>query len=982
MKPRISFRKYLICENPCPALYRVRGGCNLWSFILIFLFLFLSQDTFAQNLLWGRITSNGVNPNLIPKTKEEIILGQVPWSVFNHPEIKWYLLETPHFLVYFDKRKHTEVAKDVARIAEECYGPITKRLGHEPGAKTHIIILDTDDYANGFADSTNQRIVIWLTHMDISLRGTHRWLETVIPHEFTHIVHLDIMSGPPKRLVKVFGPGFPRPSEFVPSWFIEGLAQDTSEIEEGEFWDSHRDMILRSATLEDKLLTYDRMGVYGKNGLGNEMVYNQGYSLTKYLKRKHGEEGIASILEGKGHNYLSLERNMYYRVKDTPEWLYKEWRGDLEKKYKEETKDIVPDENVKDLVCWGWCDRHPTFSPAKDKIAFVSNKGQDYEILNLYLLDLESKEYECLARDINPDPSFSYDGKKLVYSRNLLRWQGSSYGDLYIIDWTRINKKRRLTRGMRAKEPHLSPDGKKVVFTKNEGGRTNICLLDLKTKKVTYLTKAEDYTQYFTPRFSPDGERILFSSFKDGQRDLYLMNSDGSGIISLTNDRADDRDPSWSREGKRIIFSSDKTGIFNIYELNLETERVGQLTDVIGGAFEPSYSWEGKGIAFSSYSAAGYDIKILEREETKDEKEKRGKGEREKFPASFSNSNPEEEKEYPIRKYRPRIRPILWLPMGLGAMGYAQDVMGKHIFASAISAAGDGGVSGYAYYLNRQFFPNILIAAYDYSLGYTNYSEGPNQDNLTDDYWERRRGGILGAGFPLAAIGYLILDYEAYFVDDIDTGRDILPPNLPDDGHVATWGVSLIHYRIKPTLDMDINPQGRQIILSYALADESYGSDYNFNKYTLDWREYIPLYKRHTLALRAMGGFCKGHNLDQGAFLLGGMGNLRGYGDNSFRGDKMGFWSAEYRFPILEDMGKKRSFFYLDRLYGMVFVDSGNAWFRGKLAIGNFDTDAGAGVRLKSFIFYHIPLNMELSLAHGFDDYEDVRPWLGMAVVF
>jgi outer membrane protein assembly factor BamA len=291
-------------------------------------------------------------------------------------------------------------------------------------------------------------------------------------------------------------------------------------------------------------------------------------------------------------------------------------------------------------------------------------------------------------------------------------------------------------------------------------------------------------------------------------------------------------------------------------------------------------------------------------------------------------------------------------------------------------------VSGYAYYLNRQFFPNILIGAYDYSLGYTNYIEGPNRNNLTDDYWERRRGGIVGAGFPIVPVGYLLLDYEAYFVDDIDTDRDINPPNLPDDGHIATCGASLMHYRIKPTLDMDINPQGRRVILSYDIADESYGSDFNFNEYALDWREYIPLYKRHTLALRAMGGFCKGHNLSQGAFLLGGMENLRGYGENTFRGDKMGFWSAEYRFPILQDMGKKFSFFYLDRLYGMVFMDSGTAWFQGKLSIGNFDTDAGAGIRLKSFIFYHIPLNMELSLAHGFDDYEDVRPWLRMAVVF
>ncbi|GAI42162.1 unnamed protein product, partial [marine sediment metagenome] len=267
-----------------------------------------------------------------------------------------------------------------------------------------------------------------------------------------------------------------------------------------------------------------------------------------------------------------------------------------------------------------------------------------------------------------------------------------------------------------AKEPHLSPDGKSIVFVKNEGGRTNICLFSLETEEVTYLTKNEDYTQYFTPSFSPDGKRIVFSRLKDGQRDICFMCADGLGVVSLPNDGVDDRDPSWSRDGKRIIFSSDRTGIFNIYKLNLETKRIKQLTNVIGGAFEPSYSFDEKRMVFSSYSANGYDIKILEGEHDKEA----GLGQEQRLPGyqvtrlsgerknrspiiphlkvrdkiypeqmrgadhrlqkTGSINNPEKEEEYPVRKYRPRIRPILWFPMGLSVMGYAQDVMGKHIF--------------------------------------------------------------------------------------------------------------------------------------------------------------------------------------------------------------------------------------------------------------------------------------------------------------
>jgi hypothetical protein len=948
----------------------------LLLFFLIFL-LFLPQRILAQNLL---------SPNLVPERPEEIILRQMPRSPFNYPEIDWFVLESPHFLVYFDKRKHSEVARDVARIAEDCYGPITRRLGHKPAAKTHIIILDTSDYSNGFADPAQQKIIIWLTHLDSSLRGTHKWLETVISHEFTHIVHLDIMSGVPARLVKIFGPGFFRPGEFVPSWFLEGLAQDTSEVGGGEFWDSHRDMILRSITLEDKLLSYDRMGVYGKNGLGNELVYNQGYSLVKYVREKYGEEKIASILEGKGHNYLSLKRNMYYRLQDTPHELYRDWKIELARRYQERTKGMRPDGDIEDLVSWGWSDRHPVFSPTSNKVAFLSNKNKDYEKLSLYLLDLDSKKHKRLARKANPDASFSYDGQKLVYSRNRLRWQGSVYGDLYIIDFSKLNKQKRLTRGMRARQPHLSPDGRKIVFVKNDAGKTNICLFNLATEEVSYLTANENYTQYFTPRFSPDGKRIVFSRFKDAQRDICLMKIDDLRIVSLTNDRADDRDPCWSRDGKRILFASDRTGIFNIYELNLETNNLSQLTDVIGGAFEPSGSAGGERIVFSSYSAAGFDIKILDRrllEETKGKKKERlaifappldrEKGGKKELSAG---------KEYSVKKYRSKVKPILWMPLGMSVKGYAQDIMGKDLFEGAVGYGAPGGLAGYAYYINRHFFPNLLIGAYDYSLSYTNYVEGANQDNLRDDYWERRRGGAAGLGLPLVPVGYLLLGYEAYFVDDLEVERDINPPTLPDDGHIAFCGASLMHSHLKPTLDMDINPQGRKLVLSYALADESYGSDFNFNKYMFDWREYIPLYERHTLALRVLGGFSRGHNLSQGAFQLGGMEDLRGYAVRSFRGDKVGFWSAEYRFPLLEDIGKRSLFLYLDRLYGMVFVDSGRAWFDGRLAIGDFDTDAGCGARLKSFVFYHLPLNLELSLAHGFDDYEDIRPWLGASVIF
>ena len=45
--------------------------------------------------------------------------------------------------------------------------------------------------------------------------------------------------------------------------------------------------------------------------------------------------------------------------------------------------------------------------------------------------------------------------------------------------------------------------------------------------------------------WSPDGKKILFSSDRDGNEKVYVMNSDGTDQINLTNNPAIDWCPSW-----------------------------------------------------------------------------------------------------------------------------------------------------------------------------------------------------------------------------------------------------------------------------------------------------------------------------------------------------------------------------------------------------------------------------------------------------
>ncbi|MBI3961561.1 MAG: PD40 domain-containing protein, partial [Deinococcus sp.] len=51
------------------------------------------------------------------------------------------------------------------------------------------------------------------------------------------------------------------------------------------------------------------------------------------------------------------------------------------------------------------------------------------------------------------------------------------------------------------------------------------------------------------PTWSPDGTRLAFSASADGQSDLYVVNTDGTDLVQLTNDPFEDRGPAWSPDG-------------------------------------------------------------------------------------------------------------------------------------------------------------------------------------------------------------------------------------------------------------------------------------------------------------------------------------------------------------------------------------------------------------------------------------------------
>jgi Tol biopolymer transport system component len=85
------------------------------------------------------------------------------------------------------------------------------------------------------------------------------------------------------------------------------------------------------------------------------------------------------------------------------------------------------------------------------------------------------------------------------------------------------------------------------------------------------------------PSPSADGRWLAFYSLAP-QMDIFVSAADGNGIRQLTNDKANDRNPSWSPDGSQIRFMSNRSGKNQVWSMNPDGSGLRQLTAAPGGA--------------------------------------------------------------------------------------------------------------------------------------------------------------------------------------------------------------------------------------------------------------------------------------------------------------------------------------------------------------------------------------------------------------
>ncbi|MAS33631.1 MAG: hypothetical protein CL610_06480 [Anaerolineaceae bacterium] len=108
-------------------------------------------------------------------------------------------------------------------------------------------------------------------------------------------------------------------------------------------------------------------------------------------------------------------------------------------------------------------------------------------------------------------------------------------------------------------------------------------------------------------------DRIVFMSDRDGNREIYTMNPDGTDVQRLTNNEAQDLQPTWSPDKSQIAFVSNRDGYFAVYIMNAAGSNQRQIsTDQFAYHEYPAWSPDGQYLAYASDRSGNFDIYIAE----------------------------------------------------------------------------------------------------------------------------------------------------------------------------------------------------------------------------------------------------------------------------------------------------------------------------------------------------------------------------------
>lgn len=942
------------------------------------------------------------------------------------PSLKWHTIETKHFRVTY----HTgieEVAQRVANVAEGIHDEMTLTLGWEPREKTEIGLADVNESANGSAAAlpfNTIRLLVTAPEDMSPLGDVDDWYLELVTHEYTHILHTDNIRGIPAIANAIIGKTY-APNQVQPRWILEGLGvyEESARTSGGRMRNSQWNMFMRADVLGDNIATIDQISNFVRRWPQGNLFYLYGSHFTTWIAETYGEDALKKAAADYGKHFLpwGFNRSMRRATGSTYEDMYPAWIDTMRRKYGEEATDVRAKglrEGTR-ITHHGQLARYPRWIPKNAWPEYAGGllyyRDDQHSRPGLFAMPVKrdaqgaviaveenEKRSEHIAR-MNGESvaSFTPDGG-VVFGAQEFYKNVFLFGDLEQLAPGKKSSfglpdggRSRLTHGLRAADPAVSPDGRRVVFVINSRGTRTLHIGDLQHGAVENVKPLLPHTfmeQSFTPRWSPDGDHVAYSVWKHGgRRDIRYVDVRDGTWRDLTDDRAVDGAPSFSADGRFIFFHSDRTGISNIHAWEVETDRLFQVTNVLTGAFMPDPSPDGKTLAYVGYTTKGFDLYAMAIDETS------------WTPAEpYVDDHPTPPKvtqeRWEPKPYSgwPTLFPRRWgLQITEGAFGRVfivnaaqQDLLGfQGVAATMVVEQEQPQLQGTLSYLYGRLPFDVAVAVSRSIAPRGGYALGSYRPTVIAETTAFSTSIIYNQPSAVDSRSYVFGHSLARTGAELPMPREKLDPyetpSFPARGFVSSIHLGYSYTNAERYL-YGVGPErGFSYGMSFDLTDPKLGSDFQGFITNGDLTLYftMPWLKHHSVALHGGGGTSGGTFPGRGAFFIGsfvelplvdtvrnlliqGGVTLRGYPPVILAGRSYTLGNIEYRFPIVNvDRGISTLPIFLNRINGNVFLDYGSAFDTFESA--EFKTGTGAELWFDFTMGYIAAFTFRLGYARG-----------------
>lgn len=177
-------------------------------------------------------------------------------------------------------------------------------------------------------------------------------------------------------------------------------------------------------------------------------------------------------------------------------------------------------------------------------------------------------------------------------------------------------------------EPRFSPDGKKIAYTSDRGGREQIWVMNADGTEARQLTDDKD-ARFTDPVWDPSGPYILgrrrtVDTRSIGVTELWLLHLEGGKGVPLTSkdEHPHAGEAAFSADGRYIYFSSRNgrfeydgnpvSGLWTIQRLDRETGQIQAVVTGAGSAARPTLTPDGKSLVFLSRDRTRTQLEVID----------------------------------------------------------------------------------------------------------------------------------------------------------------------------------------------------------------------------------------------------------------------------------------------------------------------------------------------------------------------------------